>query len=282
MPVDGGQWCDMMGAMALYNDDDKARSLRGWQERWRRGGRAAVGGSIYMEDPYLPNLLTARPTRHCPEYLKSTAKAFLFPSLTLYSLATFHTTAHWGNLKEKRGMNVTRGNWSRGQISAEREVLKGGENWCRWIGGQTSVMALRSTSFCWDTPVPATPQWDNVCSSQAGISDGRHVIAPTGLAGHSSSMIANLPMRTPVAASRRTTEHVYLRTLAWWVRTKSFCAGSGAPAVSDGSATKRFQRGEGGEQTNALNRTQKNESTIVMGRMVQQSMECWLMWLQDA
>lgn len=45
--------------------------------------RAAVGGSIYTEDPYLSNLLTARPTRHSPEYLKSKAKAFLFPSLSL-------------------------------------------------------------------------------------------------------------------------------------------------------------------------------------------------------
>lgn len=48
-----------------------------------------------MEDPYLSNLLAARPASHCPRYLESTAEAYLCPSLTLYSLAAFHKTAHW-------------------------------------------------------------------------------------------------------------------------------------------------------------------------------------------
>lgn len=143
--------------------------------------------------------------------------------------------------RKEKGMNATRGDWSRGQGAAERKMLKGGGSWCRSIGWWTSVVGIRFTSCHWENaPMPATHQWHNVCSSQARISDGWHVIAPTGLAGHSSSMIASLPSRAPAAASRRTTEHVYLRTPAWWVRTKSFCASSGAPTLCDGSGTERF------------------------------------------
>ena len=78
-----------------------------------RGGRAAVGGRIYMEDPYLSNLGAARPARHYPRYLEGRAKAYLCPSLTLYSLAAFHKTARWGKWG-CGGMNVTGGDWSRG------------------------------------------------------------------------------------------------------------------------------------------------------------------------
>lgn len=134
MPVDGGRWCDMMAAIALYDDDDEARWLGGWQERWKRDGRAAVGGSIYMEDPYLSNLLAARPARQRPRYLESRAKAYLCPSLTLYSLAAFQKTTGWGKYG-KRGMNVTRGDWSR------VEVLQSGRSW-RLEGVDVGVWAL--------------------------------------------------------------------------------------------------------------------------------------------
>lgn len=72
------------------------------------GGKsgAAVGGSIYVEDPYLSNLLAARPARQRPRYLESRAKAYLCPSLTLYSLAAFQKTTccggKWGG-KRKEG-----------------------------------------------------------------------------------------------------------------------------------------------------------------------------------
>lgn len=107
-----------------------------------------------------------------------------------------------------------------------------------------SAVGLKSASCRGEkAPALATSQWHNVCSSQAQVNDGWHVIAPTGLAGRSSSMIANLRSRAPVAASRRTTEHVYLPTPAWWVRTKSFCASSGSPTFCDGTGTKRLWRG---------------------------------------
>lgn len=67
-----------------------------------------------MEDPYLSNLLAARPARQCPWYLQSRAKAYLCPSLTLYSLAAFQKMTGWGKVGrrgEKRGMNVIRGDW---------------------------------------------------------------------------------------------------------------------------------------------------------------------------
>lgn len=38
---------------------------------------------FYMGDPYLSHPLTARPSRHSPEFLESKAKASLFPSLSL-------------------------------------------------------------------------------------------------------------------------------------------------------------------------------------------------------
>lgn len=60
-----------------------------------------------MEDPYLSNLLAAWPARQCPRYLESRAKAFLCPSLTLYSLAAFHEPTFLGKcgkeMKEKEG-----------------------------------------------------------------------------------------------------------------------------------------------------------------------------------
>lgn len=61
----------------------------------------ALGRSIYMKDPYLSNLLAAKAARHCPRYLESRAKAYLCPSLTLYSLAAFQKNDWLGKVKRK-------------------------------------------------------------------------------------------------------------------------------------------------------------------------------------
>lgn len=49
-----------------------------------------------MEDPYLYNLLAARPARQHPWYLESRTEAYVFPSLTLNSLAAFQKARSWG------------------------------------------------------------------------------------------------------------------------------------------------------------------------------------------
>lgn len=63
------------GPMMQYDGLDSLARWRwwGWMSvrlagKVRREGKAAVGGSIYMKDPYLSNLLVARPARQHPQY----------------------------------------------------------------------------------------------------------------------------------------------------------------------------------------------------------------------
>lgn len=128
-------WYDMMAAIALYDGDDETWCLGGWQERWRREVRPAVGGSIYMEDPYLSNLLTAKPARQRPQYLESRAKAYLCPSLTLYSLAAFQKLTGWGKLGGWRKRDECHQGWLVwGWSATEQEILNDGGSWCRSKG----------------------------------------------------------------------------------------------------------------------------------------------------
>lgn len=60
MPVGGGRWCDMMAAIALYSDDDEARCLSGWQERWRREGSARLWEGEFMWKIHIC-LISSRP-----------------------------------------------------------------------------------------------------------------------------------------------------------------------------------------------------------------------------
>lgn len=132
MAIDGGWWYDMMAAIALYDGDDETWCLGGWQERWRREVRLAVGESIYMEDPYLSNLLMAKPARQHPQYLESRAKAYLCPSLTLYSLAAFQKLTGWLKWWGRRNRDECHQGWlALGWSATEQEILKDGGSWCR-------------------------------------------------------------------------------------------------------------------------------------------------------